>query len=176
MVLPETTYWTRVAKRWKEIKWPKVCTHDSTLTSWPHPPFTIFGSHCTIQLERVLVGLPHSEYKYDVWDRRCRLNTPRRTTKFTPTSVHNLLTPRGHSKPDWGSAFITSTRLHPTAAMPASSSAAIYIVESLKISLDILKDVSGDLPPPLSSIVNLAMRVIAVIEVRPTVPHTPFGH
>lgn len=60
----------------------------------------------------------------------------------------------------------------PPVPLPAYNAAAMatpsreYIVRGLKISLDILQDISSDLPIPASSIVNLVERIIDIIEVR----------
>lgn len=52
----------------------------------------------------------------------------------------------------------------------ASSSTRTYLIEGIKISVNVLKDISGDLPPPASAIANLISRVIEALEVRPTSP------
>lgn len=46
-------------------------------------------------------------------------------------------------------------------------SAGTYIVQGLKFSLDILQDFSLDLPPPVSSVVNIVLRVVTIVEVWP---------
>lgn len=46
----------------------------------------------------------------------------------------------------------------------------VFVVEGLKISLDILQDISSDLPISASIILNLVQRVISIAEVR-RLPH-----
>lgn len=50
--------------------------------------------------------------------------------------------------------------------MATKSSAMTFLIEGVKFSLEVMKDISNDLPPPTSSIVNLVIRVIAAIEAR----------
>lgn len=51
----------------------------------------------------------------------------------------------------------------------ASPSTGTYLVEGLKISLNILQDCASDLPSPASSIINLVQRIVAAIEVCPVI-------
>lgn len=40
-----------------------------------------------------------------------------------------------------------------------------YVVEGIRISLDVLKALADDLPAPASSIINLAQQILAIAEV-----------
>lgn len=47
----------------------------------------------------------------------------------------------------------------------ASTPSKVYIVEGLKISLDVLQDISDVLPAPMKTVVSLVQRIIILTEV-----------
>lgn len=46
-------------------------------------------------------------------------------------------------------------------------SSGTFVIEGVKLSIDMLKEISGDLPPPTSTVVGLVQQIIAIVEVRP---------
>lgn len=52
----------------------------------------------------------------------------------------------------------------------SSSPVKIFTLEGVKISLDVLEDISGILPAPVAVVVNLIKRVIVATEVRSSSP------
>lgn len=50
----------------------------------------------------------------------------------------------------------------------ASTSARVFIIKGVRISLSLLQDVASDLPPPASTIINLAQHIILIVDVRLT--------
>lgn len=56
----------------------------------------------------------------------------------------------------------------PTPVMDDTSSRT-YIIHGLVISLKLLRDISGGLPPPTSAVVALVQDIVAAVDVRPNI-------
>lgn len=54
----------------------------------------------------------------------------------------------------------------PASGAMASTSSKVYIIEGLKISLDVLQDISDVLPAPMKTVVSLVQRIVIQTEVR----------
>ncbi len=53
----------------------------------------------------------------------------------------------------------------PQLALQMDPSSGTFVLEGVKLSLDLLKEISEALPPPTSAVVGLGQQIIAIVEV-----------